>query len=214
MLYDLFNKSSRILYDSDKLDNTFNFHESFTYTMERLRAYYQDQGISKEIINTVAGLFPKDQDRRRNNIPEVTNPLDFDRRVNAVKEFVGLAEAESLAASSKRISNILQNAQGSGTPGSLQAIYNPTVNESLLQESAEKSLYTAVNNQQEKLSSLFEKGDYSSALSSLANLRENVDNFFDDVMVMVDDRDIRNNRLALLSQLRNLFLNIADLSRL
>ena len=83
-----------------------------------------------------------------------------------------------------------------------------------MQESAEKALYQSVKAQQEKVAPLFESGDYSSALKSLASLRDDVDNFFDGVMVMADDEKLKHNRLALLNQLRNLFLNIADLSRL
>ena len=82
----------------------------------------------------------------------------------------------------------------------------------LLNEDAEKSLYEAVVDQQKKVKPLYAKGEYSSALCSLAVLRDDVDNFFDNIMVMDDNETLRNNRLALLLQLRGLFLEVADLS--
>jgi len=177
---------------SDKIDASKAVNETFDYIMERLRAYYQDQGITPDTVAAVASLKP-------------TYPLDFDQRVKAVANFKSLPEAESLAAANKRISNILKKVEGS---------IADRVDESLLQESAEKSLYHTVQDQQRKVQPLFESGDYSSALTSLAGLRDDVDSFFDGVMVMADDESLKNNRLALLSQLRNLFLNIADLSQL
>ena len=177
---------------SDKVDASKSVDETFDYVMERLRAYYQDQGITADTVAAVASIKPN-------------YPLDFDQRVKAVASFKSLPEAESLAAANKRIGNILKKVKGD--------IAN-NVDQSLLQESAEKTLYEAVQDQQKKLQPLFEKGDYSAALTSLAALRDDVDNFFDDVMVMVEDESLKNNRLALLSQLRKLFLNIADLSLL
>ena len=176
----------------DKVDAIEAVDETFKYIMERLSAYYKDQGIDAETVASVASLRP-------------THPLDFDHRVKAVAEFKALPEAESLAAANKRISNILKKADGE---------IAESVDEPLLQELAEKALYQSVKIQQEKVEPLFANGDYSSALKSLASLRDDVDSFFDGVMVMADDEKLKNNRLALLNQLRNLFLNIADLSRL
>jgi len=175
-------------------DNTItnNMDETFAYIMERLRAYYQDQGITPDIVDAVASLKP-------------SHPLDFDQRVKAVAQFKHLEAAESLAAANKRISNILKKVT---TPIADQ------VNEALFIEPQEKALYQAVLVQQERVKPLFESGDYASALNSLAALRNDVDTFFDGVMVMADDEQLKNNRLALLKQLRNLFLDIADLSRL
>ena len=176
----------------DKVDANDSVGDTFNYIMERLPAYYKDQGIDAETVAAVASLRP-------------THPLDFDHRVKAVAEFKTLPEAESLAAANKRISNILKKVEGG---------IADSVDESLLEESAEKALYQTVKSQQEKVKPLFASGDYSSALTSLASLRDDVDAFFDGVMVMADDEKLKNNRLALLNQLRNLFLNIADLSRL
>ncbi|SNC61589.1 glycyl-tRNA synthetase beta chain [Marinobacter sp. es.048] len=163
------------------------------YMLERFRAYYDEQGIGAEVYLAVHARRP-------------TRPLDFDRRVKAVDAFRQLPEAQALAGANKRVSNILTK-QGGDSIGE-------TVDASLLQDSAEKALAEQVDQQSAKVVPLFENGDYASALSSLASLRAPVDNFFDEVMVMADDEAVRNNRLALLNRLRNLFLRVADISLL
>jgi glycyl-tRNA synthetase beta chain len=163
------------------------------YMLERFRAHYDEQGIGAEVYLAVHARRP-------------TRPLDFDRRVKAVEAFRQLPEAQALAGANKRVSNILTK-QGGDSIGE-------TVDASLLRDSAEKALAEQVDQQAAKVLPLFENGDYASALSSLASLREPVDNFFDEVMVMADDSAIRNNRLALLNRLRNLFLRVADISLL
>jgi glycyl-tRNA synthetase beta chain len=163
------------------------------YVLERLRAYYDEQGIGAEVYLAVHARRP-------------TRPLDFDRRVKAVEAFRQLPEAQALAGANKRVSNILTK-QGGDHIGE-------TVDSNLLQDTAEKALADQLNQQAEKVLPLFNKGDYAGALSSLANLHDPVDNFFDAVMVMADDEAIRNNRLALLNRLHNLFLRVADISLL
>ncbi len=177
---------------TDKVDASKAISDTLAFIMERLKAYYKDQGIAIDTVDAVASLKP-------------TRPLDFDQRVKAVSHFRELEAAASLAAANKRISNILKKVKGKVAE---------QVDESLFVETQETSLYNAIKAQQEKLKPLFAAGDYSAALSSLAVLREDVDSFFDNVMVMADDEALKNNRLALLNQLRNLFLEIADLSRL
>ncbi len=163
------------------------------YMLDRFRAHYDEQGIGAEVYLAVHARRP-------------TRPLDFDRRVKAVEAFRQLPEAQALAGANKRVSNILTK-QGGDSIGE-------TVDASLLQDSAEKALAEQVDQQSARVLPLFENGDYASALSSLASLREPVDSFFDEVMVMADDEAIRNNRLALLNRLRNLFLRVADISLL
>ena len=175
---------------SSKVDAQSKVNETFHYILERLNAYYKDQGIAASVIDSVAKLSP-------------SSPLDFDKRVKAVNHFRELPEAESLAAANKRIGNILKK---QSTTISAQ------VAPDLLLEDPEKNLYAALVAQQAVVEPLFQKGQYESALKSLVSLREPVDQFFDQVMVMVDDEKLKNNRLALLSQLRNTFLKIADLS--
>ena len=161
------------------------------YMLERLRAHYDEQGISAEVYLAVHARRP-------------TRPLDFDRRVKAVEAFRQLPEALALAGANKRVSNILTK-QGGDSIGE-------SIDSELLQDKAEITLADQIRQQADKALPLFEKGDYATALSSLASLREPVDNFFDEVMVMADDEAVRNNRLAMLNLLRNLFLRVADIS--
>ena len=162
------------------------------FMLDRFRAWYQDENIAVEVYLAVHALKP-------------TKPLEFDQRVKAVNHFRSLSEAEALAAANKRVSNILSK-QDSNVADS--------ISEALLQEDAEKALAKAIANKQEQLAPLFAAGDYKAVLEQLAELRPTVDKFFDDVMVMADDEAVRNNRLALLNQLRNLFLGVADISAL
>ncbi len=165
-------------------------HDTLDYILERLRGYYQDQGINAAIVEAVAALKP-------------SQPLDFDRRVKAVAAFRRLTAAESLAAANKRIGNILKK---------VDANLPSSVNPELLQLAAEQALAKAIEEQEAKVLPLFAQGQYEAALLSLAELREPVDKFFDEVMVMAEDAALRNNRLALLNRLRALFLRVADLS--
>lgn len=163
------------------------------YMLDRFRAYYDERGIGAEVYLAVHARRP-------------TRPLDFERRVKAVEAFRQLPEALALAGANKRVSNILSK-QGGESVGE-------TVNKDLLQDAAEKTLAAQVDLQSEKVLPLFEQGNYASALQSLASLQEPVDNFFNEVMVMAEDEAVRDNRLALLNRLHNLFLRVADISML
>ena len=132
-------------------------------------------------------------------------PLDFDRRIRAVRTFNAMPQAESLAAANKRIANILKKAK---IDKSLQ------LEKTVLTEAAEKKLYGAVEKLQPKIASLCKAGKYQEALGQLADLRDTVDQFFDQVMVTAEDDKLRNNRLALLQSLHLLFGQIADISLL
>jgi glycyl-tRNA synthetase beta chain len=167
----------------------------FGFMMDRLKAYYKDEGVSSLVFEAVSAQRP-------------TQPYDFDRRVRAVNYFLTLPEAESLTAANKRISNILRQAEEKGLK------IADKIDERQLSETAERALADKVSSIGQQVTPLFDKRDYETALGKLAGLRETVDTFFDDVMVMVEDESLRKNRLALLSQLRSLFLRVADLSRL
>jgi glycyl-tRNA synthetase beta chain len=164
----------------------------FAFMMERLRAYYLDSGYDTDTFEAVLARQP-------------AKPLDFDQRMRAVKSFRKLPESNSLAAANKRIRNILRKA-GIEIPHSYES--------ALLQEAAEQTLAAAVEELDASVSPMFEQRDYTDALCRLAALQAPVDRFFDDVMVMVDDEKLRNNRLALLNALSGLFLRVADISRL
>ena len=165
--------------------------ELVTYMLERFRAWYEGENISAEVFLSVCARRP-------------TRPVDFDKRVNAVNVFHALDEAQALSAANKRVSNILAK-QDSDLRGK-------EVNESLLTDSAEIELAAQLNTLSEKVLPLFDQGDYANALTALATLQKPVDQFFDDVMVMVDDDAVKTNRLILLNQLRALFLKVADIS--
>ena len=164
----------------------------FDFMMERLRHYYLDADTSVHIFEAVLALRP-------------TRPHDFHHRILAVTDFCKLPAAESLAIANKRISNILKKADSQ---------INESVDKNLLREQAEQQLASAVENAGKRVIPMLEKKDYGTALAELAGLRESVDVFFDDVMVMCDDESLKNNRLALLRDLRNLFMQTADISRL
>jgi glycyl-tRNA synthetase beta chain len=166
----------------------------YGFVTERLRRYFldRDSGLRTETFDAVMAREPE-------------SLVDFDRRLAAVQTFARLEQAESLAAANKRIANILRQA---GDPEGLE------VKDKLLELGAEKTLRNALENARDKVGPMLEQRRYAEILGELADLRDPVDRFFDDVMVMVDDEAVRDNRLALLGELRALFLDVADISRL
>lgn len=184
-------EQARALY-GNKLSNANAAEEILDFMLARFRAWYQDLGYGVDVIQAVLARRP-------------TRPADFDARMKAVSEFRKLEASSALAAANKRVGNILAKFEGE---------IPSQVNAALLQDDAEKALAHQLSGLSERVAPLFAKADYNSALSELATLRESVDNFFDQVMVMADDEALRLNRLSLLNQLRNLFLQIADISLL
>jgi glycyl-tRNA synthetase beta chain len=166
----------------------------YGFVTDRLRRYFldRDTGLATETFDAVMVRKP-------------ASLVDFDRRLAAVQTFARLEQAESLAAANKRIANILRQA---GDPQGLE------VKEKRLELDAEKALYSALASARDKVGPLLAERRYARVLSELADLRDPVDRFFDDVMVMADEEDVRLNRLALLGELRALFLDVADISRL
>jgi len=173
-------------------DNALLVETILSYMIERFRAGYEDAKIPAEVFMAVSAK-------------SLSTPLDINKRVLAVHQFGQLPEAQSLAAANKRVSNILAKQSD---------VKLPLLNEALLQEPAEKALAKAVAEKSKLVEPLFAQANYADALAQLADLRDIVDQFFDDVMVMADDDALRNNRLALLSQLRGLFFEVADISLL
>jgi glycyl-tRNA synthetase beta chain len=125
--------------------------------------------------------------------------------LSAVQSFSHLAEAPALAAANKRVSNILKKVEGE-----LQAQIHPK----LLQEPAEQQLAQILAEIKPKADTLFEQGNYTESLKTLAALKAPVDNFFDHVMVNAEDAKLKANRLALLASLHAAMNRVADLSRL
>lgn len=177
------------LYGS-KLTNAKVVDEVVEFMLGRFRAWYQEEGHAVDTIQAVLARRP-------------TKPADFDARVKAVSHFRTLDEAAALAAANKRVSNIL--AKSTET-------LNDSVRASVLKDAAEIQLATHLVVLRDKLQPYFAAGNYQEALVELAALREPVDAFFDNVMVMADDAEVRVNRLTLLSKLRELFLQVADIS--
>lgn len=174
------------------LSNANASDEVLEFLMARFRAWYQDKGIDVDVILAVLARRP-------------TRPADFDSRINAVSHFRSLEASSALAAANKRVSNILAKVEGE----------LPTaINSALLTEAAEQALAAKLTELQPLLAPLFANADYQQALTLLASLRESVDQFFEDVMVMADDEALKNNRLALLNNLREQFLHVADISLL
>ena len=170
-----------------KLSNAKVADDVLEFMLGRFRAWYEAEGYGVDVIQAVLARRP-------------TNPSDFDRRVKAVAEFRKLDAAEALAAANKRVANILAKVEGD--------IAN-SVNTALLQEEAEQALHSAIVAEQQ-----YQAGQhsYAESLAHLAAMREAIDNFFDKVMVNADDAAVRANRQALLKQLRELFLQVADIS--
>ena len=189
-LVDLIAKAKSLL--GDKLTNANVESDVLDFMLGRFRAWYQDEGFSVDIIQAVLARHP-------------TKPTDFDQRVKAVSHFRDLDAAEALAAANKRVGNILAKFDGE---------LAKEIDLALLQEDQEKALAESVTVMTEALEPAFATGNYQEALTQLAALREPVDAFFDNVMVMADDEALKKNRLTLLNNLRNLFLEIADISLL
>ena len=174
----------------DKLTNAKVVDDVVDFMLGRFRAWYQEEGHAVDTIQAVLARRP-------------TKPADFDARVKAVSYFRTLDAAATLAAANKRVSNILAKSK--------EALYDQ-VHASVLKEPSEVKLATHLVVLRDKLEPLFAAGQYQEALVELAALREPVDAFFDGVMVMAEDEAVRINRLTLLSKLRELFLQVADIS--
>lgn len=176
--------------------------EIYDFLMERLRAYYLEGGgaapvagraaVTTEMFDAVLATRP-------------ASSLDFDARLKALSTFLELPEANSLTAANKRIGNILRKANAA-PPAQVDVLQ--------LREAAEVRLFDAMRGLRESVAADTARREYTSALGRLALLRPAVDTFFDQVMVMDENPQLRGNRLSLLAQLRELFTGIADLSRL
>jgi len=186
-LEDLVKKSAALF--GDKLTNQNVVADVVDFMLGRFRAWYQDEGIAVDVIQAVLARRP-------------TRPADFDARVRAVSHFRTLDSAEALAAANKRVSNILAKADAAIGEINLTACVEP----------AEKALAEAVLALRTEVQPLIAQSDYTAVLDKLANLRAPVDNFFDNVMVNTEDPVLRQNRLAILNTLQDLFLQVADIS--
>lgn len=163
----------------------------FDFMLERFRSWYSDEGIPSNVFQSVMEIKPR-------------KPHDFAKRIQAVSRFVQLAESAALAAANKRVSNLLVKVDA--------ASLETEVSEALLIDDAEKILFQQLRDKELRTAPLFNSGNYTSGLAELAQLKDSVDGFFDNVLVMCDDKSVQNNRIALLQRLRNIFLKVADIS--
>jgi glycyl-tRNA synthetase beta chain len=171
----------------ERSDST--FEDALNFLVERLRGYCIDRGASVEQFEAVRAI-------------GASNPLDFMKRLDALKSFMTSPAAATLAAADKRARNLLKQA-GEITVG---------VNGDLLREPADQALFHELERVESALDPLRTRRSYYSMLRELAVLKEPVDQFFNDVMVMVEDLPLRTNRLAMLARLDALCRDVADLS--
>jgi glycyl-tRNA synthetase beta chain len=165
------------------------------FMLDRLRGILRERGFTPNEIEAVVAQNPDRLD-------------DIVQRLEAVQAFAALPESSSLAGANKRITNILKKNEGA------LAQVAAGVNPALLQDSAEKDLAAAITRVQPEVDAAFAAGDFAGTLKTLAQLRDAVDAFFNDVMVMAEDVALRNNRLALLSTLHGMMNRVADISKL
>jgi glycyl-tRNA synthetase beta chain len=164
----------------------------YDFILDRLRGYYADKGVPPQHFTAVAAKRP-------------ISLYDFDRRIDAIGSFAQLPEAEALAAANKRIGNILKKTD---------AAIAETIDHDLLLEPAERALAESVEAVYAETGHALAHGDYVDALSHLARLRPQVDAFFDQVMVNVEDEPLRRNRLALLRRLADRLGSVAAIEHL
>ena len=162
------------------------------FIFDRLRGSLREQGYGMQEIDAVVSLRPQ-------------RLADIPKRLAAVRAFAALPEAQALAASNKRVGNILKKAED---------VTSGRINAALLKEPAEVALASALDDIVPKADTAFDQGDYTVSLQTLAGLRTSVDAFFDGVMVNAEDPQLRANRLALLARLHGAMNRVADLARL
>lgn len=163
------------------------------FMQERLRSWYQDQGITADVFAAVLAA-------------ENANPFDISKRIHAVQTFKVLPEAESLSIANKRVSNILEQYA--------DRLLVQSVADNLFEFEEEKKLAAVIASKESYTRDLYHKRRYAEILAALAELRQPIDDFFDHVMVMTDDKARRENRLLMLTKLRTLFLQVADIALL
>lgn len=190
-LFDLLQKTHAGYKNS--LENPQVVQQVFQFMLERLKPWYQEQNISTDVLASVTAL-------------NIKRPYDLHLRIQAVQAFKKLPEAAALSVANKRVSNILAKYE--------DKIAAPAINTALFEHDAEHLLAERLTAEKEHIISLSQLGKYTEVLSILASLREPVDLYFEKVLVMSEDKNLRENRLLLLIQLRELFLHVADIALL
>ena len=172
----------------------FEISKALDYTLDRFKSVYTNQGIRTEVYLAVTDS-------------NLSSPCDIDARILALDAFDKTQACESLAKANKRVVNLLSK--------NADAVDNSVViNPELFQESAEQDLFKAIQSLENPYSDAVSNADYAAALNLLSSLKEPVDNFFDQVMIMVDDAELKANRLCILHKLKTLFTSIANIALL
>jgi glycyl-tRNA synthetase beta chain len=178
----------------NKLSNNDTAEQVTTFLLDRFKPFYQDQGISGDVVSAVMTQKP-------------ATAVDFDSRVHAVNQFKALESASDLVAANKRVGNILNK-------NNVNISALPDINTSLFEETAETALFEALKAAQSDSERLIANLDYTELLSALSVLKTPLNAFFDDVMIMAEDEKVKANRVALVGKARQLFLSVADVSLL
>ena len=186
-------KSVVAIYGAE-LSNADTAQQVHTFLLDRFKPFYQDQGISGDVVSAVMTQQP-------------ATAVDFDSRVHAVNQFKTLDSAADLVAANKRVGNILNK-------NSVDVSALPDVDSSLFEEPAEAALFDALKTAQNDSERLIAQLDYTELLRALSVLKTPLNAFFDDVMIMAEDEKVKANRVALVGKARLLFLTVADVSLL
>ena len=176
----------------DKIKNNDTLTDALGFISDRLRSWYLDQGVSPQVFMAVSAT-------------QTPSLLDFSKRIAAVMSFQALPESAALAAANKRVVNILKKNK---------APLSPKISSRLLELPAEKELVKRLTETKKRVDKQRESLNYPEALAELADLKEPVDAFFTDVMIMAKDKAVRDNRLSILEELQKLFTAVADISQL
>jgi glycyl-tRNA synthetase beta chain len=163
------------------------------FLFDRCKSFYADQGISADVVNAVMAVDTKG------------SLSDIHQRVLAVSAFTAMPTASSLVEANKRVANILNK-------NNIAFTEEQTINVDLLSHEEERGLYAAFTLTQASLIKNAGKLDYTQVLTELSGLKEPLDAFFDKVMIMADDDAVKHNRIALIANVRGLFLSVADIS--
>ena len=166
-----------------------------SFFTERMRSFFLERGYTANEVESVLSKTPVE-----------IGPIP--KQLEAVRAFAALPEAASLAAANKRIANILRQAESKGE------VLRRNAELAAFQDPAEIALFQALQTARQSAELLFDARDFAGYLKTFASLKYPVDTFFDKIMVMVDDKRLRENRLALLSDLQFAMNRFADIAKL
>jgi len=191
-LRDLILKSLALFGETSSADIRETADQVYHFIRNRMSHQLAEEGFSKDVISAILDI-------GTDNIPDLWN------RVQALEKLKGAPDFEPLAAAFKRVVNIIKKAEKFSLSH---------VDKKLFQDTSESKLYTAFNDVRKSVLDHLKHGRYEQVLIDIASLRDSVDAFFDGVLVMAEDKNVRNNRLALLGHIAELFGKIADFSKL